>query len=184
MKKSLSNFVVRILLAPLLCSIGLYFFNLDLFLYPLVFGIVIGILNFDKYKTKPLIGLLYGLVGGYLAFFLSYFSFFLLLHLKTTIGEDKANLIAIITAPNLLAPMLVFSVYWFVFKFKKSKFTFLIMALSIIVLMLSCITIYLNINLLGRNSINTNLIWQVIMALAIQLIIYQKEMFPKHKINS
>ncbi len=124
-------------------------------------------------------------MAAYIAFFAAYFSFFLLLSLKNVIGEDKASLISFIIAPNLIAPLLVFIAYRFIYKYEKSKFTLSIVFLSTSLLLTLSVFIFCFIDSLESNmhirSINLFLIWQIIMALALQLIIYQEQILLKRK---
>ena len=63
--------------------------------YPLSFGIIIGLSNWDRYKIHPLLGVLFCLILSYLAFFGGYFSIYITNIVFQSYGELGKNFIII-----------------------------------------------------------------------------------------
>ena len=84
-------------------------------------------------------------------------------------GESK-GFIGFVIGPFIIAPLLVFLSIKFVFGFPKTKQTVIIISTSIVFLVLySCLAFYYEIT--GKPYV----VWQLVMALAVQLLVYQKE---------
>ncbi|MAN28776.1 MAG: hypothetical protein CMH15_12755 [Mesonia sp.] len=71
----------------------------------------------------------------------------------------------------IIAPLLTLYLYSFLFKTRRSSFFYLIAFSSIVILVILVLTKAL----LGNNT-KMFIIWQFIVALALQLILYQKEL--------
>ncbi|KAB1071097.1 hypothetical protein F6U93_01530 [Tamlana haliotis] len=97
---------------------------------------------------------------------------FLLINNNIIMSDDNARELAFIISPFVIAPILVFLAYKLVFNYPKSKITLLIVLFSILLLVLqSCYFFFIAKPIDDANLfLNLYTIWQVIMALALQLI--------------
>ncbi|MGS2761683.1 hypothetical protein [Sinomicrobium sp. M5D2P9] len=173
----------KVIVAPILCFLCLIFIINDLFYYPLSFGLIIGLVNWDIHKFKPIIGVFLSLLISYITFFMAYYSLVVTQRTFEFLGEDSGKILAVITSAFIIAPLLVFFAYKFIFHIPKTNFTFLIIISSVVILVLGFLYFmnYLD-SLPERRDLNKPILnqyslWQIIMALAIQLIIYQKQVF-------
>lgn len=167
--------ICRILLPPILCVFCLYFLIDDLFLYPLTFGLIIGFFNWNFHIYKPLIGVLLSVFVSYLTFFVAYFSLALTAKIFDSFG-DTGNIIALTISTSIIAPILVFYAYKYVFYISKSKLTLQIILISIVLLILESWFFYdgslRNDDIMKTiKIINPYSVWQIIMAIALQLLI-------------
>jgi len=173
----------RIIITPILCVLYIYFIIDDLFYYPLSFGLVIGLINWKFHKYKPFLGVFFSVLVSYASFFIAYFSIIITGEVVGSIldinGDESKGVIAFIISPFIIAPMLVFLSYMFVFNIPKTKLTMYVVLFSVIFLVLQSYFFFYyvdsySIDLSGHKILNPYTIWQIIMALAIQLIINQK----------
>ncbi len=179
---------IKILLAPILCVLSVFIFKLDLDFFPLVFSIVISVINFKKFKTNPFLGSIYSLLLSFSIYVASLsVSLLSIKCFETIFGESVSGLIGTILGTFILAPLLVYEAYRFLFTYTRTKKTIFIISISILVLItLFVLTFYsiikTNYKIFDYNTIDIYCIWQIVVALALQLIIYQKEIF-KSKIR-
>lgn len=174
------------------------FFKLELFgifYYPLSFGLIIAIINWEKNKYNFLSGVFLSLLISHLTFFLSFFSMEFFMHIGKFISGNFNSLMSnnlpreltFTLSAFLLAPILVFWGYKFLFDIRKSRVTIWIVIITIVLLTFQSyfffnLSNFSTNNFNNKNILNPFSIWQIIMALAIQLIIYQtniKEMWKK-----
>ncbi len=146
--------------------------------YPLSFGLVIGIANWKQYKYSPYIGVVISLIISYVAFFIAYASLPVFIELFKFLNINYREVLPIVISSFIIAPLLVFVFYKYLFLFAKSKLTVYIMLCSIISLVIIfCTTVWYHKLTMFKYEFNEALnpytLWQVIMALAIQLIINQ-----------
>ncbi len=178
MRKSILIF--RIILPSILCVLTIKMTNMSIDYYPLSFGLIIALVNWNKYKINYFFGISLCLIFSYIAFFGGYFSIYLTGKIFESLGDYGKNL-ALIVSSSFIAPLLIFLLYRVIFCFFKSSTTYIIIITSIILLSTQ-LYVALNYdktfstNLIDNKIFHPFTIWQVIMALAIQLIIYQKEL--------
>ena len=175
-----ASLIFRVIAPPVVCVLCLVYFVRDFTYYPLVFGLVIGLTNWGYFKYKQILGLVLCLILSYVTFFTGYFSLALTTVIFDFLG-DLGNIIALIISAFIIAPLLVFFAFKFVFKFAKTRFTNLIVTISVFLLALQSYFM-LNVgdsisdDLIDNKFFNPFTTWQIIMALAIQTIIYQNEL--------
>jgi hypothetical protein len=107
-----------------------------------------------------------------------YLRAFLLSYTNIVMSDDSARELAFIISPFIIAPVLVFSAYTYVFNYPRTKNTLKIILSTILILFAySCYFVLIK-NPIDEISmfLNPYTIWQAIMALALQLIHYQIEL--------
>lgn len=159
--------------------------------FPLIFGSVIGLINFRTHKYNPYTGIILSIIVSFATFFIAYFSIWVVIYilnylnelLVIDINDAKILTLSFIISPFIIAPLLVYYGYTFIFNFPKTKFTLLVVLIAILLLILQACFYYYYEDFKNNSAINIYLIWQVIMVLALQLIIYQRELKAlfKHK---
>lgn len=181
------NFSLKILAPSILCAIVIISTKMDLDYYPLSFGLIIGLVNWNYHRNNSYFGVILSLVISYASFIISYASTGLLAEmLKPLLGEDKAGIIALTIFPFVIAPLLVFFSYKLVFNYKiKTKFSKIIL-ISSIILLVTMFYVHYNYSEYGRDQqefnafLNPYTLWQIIVALALQLLLHQKSLVKKH----
>lgn len=166
---------LQIVLPAIVCLLIAYFTKTSIWYYPLSFGLVIGLVNWSSHKNNPLLGTLLVVLVSYASFFASYFGVGFVAYLLDFMKGDEGALLALSIAPNIISPLLLFILFHFIFKIKKNKLRIFVILFSIIFLFFySYIPISLEWYYLHDNRLlNPSVIWQVIMALAIQILIHQ-----------
>jgi len=168
--------IIKIISPSIICALIILLTELPLEYYPISFGLIIGLTNWNLHKYKPYLGVLLSVLASFVSFFIAFYSSFLVENLvdfifKETdyfVGDESRGTLTFIISPFIIAPILVFLVYSYIFNFPKVKRTTMIILISIVLLVLNaCLAFYYGI---GKPYV----FWQVIMALAIQLIVYQK----------
>lgn len=145
-----------------------------------IFAFSIVLFNLRKTKSGRFLSFLMSTAICYAVFFLSIaimglinFIFFMDIDinskgLDTVFGISTADLqFGIIF--SLISPVLMFLAYSILFVFPKSIYVRTVIGISILVLLLGAVIMY---------SLQTNfsfLLWQIVMILALQLILYKKE---------
>ena len=178
----------RIILPAILCASVVFLFgSIEYFKYNSIyfiislFGIILIILNLNKIKYNIIISLVLSLNLCFLVFFSSmaigsgiyYFFKKIILFFRLNITQldniffNSNNIVSI----AIIAPLLTLYLYSFLFKTRRSSFFYLIAFSSIVILVILVLTKAL----LGNNT-KMFIIWQFIVALALQLILYQKEL--------
>jgi hypothetical protein len=176
MKNSFINF--KIVLPSIICFLLIRIAKIPFSFYPLSFGLIIGIINWNVHKYNPYLGAISSVIISYTAFYIAYFSFVITGGIVSFMG-DSGSVLGLTISTYVIAPILVFLFYKFIFKMSNSKLTMLIVIISIFVLVLQNYFFYSNE--LNKESLNSFTAWQIVMALALQLIIYQKEIFKTKK---
>lgn len=172
--------LLKIILPPIICAVILISTKIGIEYYPLSFGLVIGFINWNNHKNGLFIGIILSLLASYLSFFIAYFTVPLSFQIfKPLLGQDIGGVTALTISTFILAPLLVFFSYKFVFNYSKTKITKYIILFTIFILILvSFLFAFFSdsqyIRYLKSIRLDHYTIWQMIMALAIQLIIYQK----------
>ena len=159
----------------MICFILIRIIKVPFNIYPLSFGLIIGLTNWNMHKYKPFLGVLLSIFVSYLAFFIAYFSFALTGSIFSFMKGDSGNILGLTISTYIIAPLLVFLLYKTVFKIINSKITFFIITISIFLL----IVLFYLCNLIGLidESLDSYTIWQIIMISALQLIINQTKIF-------
>lgn len=172
----------RFVLPSALCTFVLYFIQDYFIYYPLVFGLIIGFANWNSHKYKIFVGIILSVLSSYISFFIGYFSIGFTIEIVSSmfnyISEDAKGRIAFMIAPFIISPLILFLLYTFVFKIPKTRFTTFIIIFTFILLISQSYFFYY-IDAFSINSSNTKILnpytmWQIIMALAIQLLVSQK----------
>jgi len=171
--------LLKVLLPAVMCFILIRIIEIPFSFYPLSFGLIIGVVNWSFHKYKPILGVSLSVFVSYIAFFVAYFSFAITGKLLGFIDRNSGSVLALTISAYVIAPLLVFYGYRFVFDGPKAKITAFIIMLSIIILVLQSYLFYYNE--LNQKSINAFAGWQIIMSLALQLIICQKELKASFK---
>ncbi|MAN28780.1 MAG: hypothetical protein CMH15_12735 [Mesonia sp.] len=150
-------------------------------MFPLIFTLVIGLININKFKFNFLKSLLLCVFFSYLSFFVGYFGSFFLGKLLGGFG-DLGNISAIIISAFIISPILLYYSYSYIFELFKTKFNIYVMTITLtLMFIISFYTFYImdyisDNNFFDTKLLNPFLLWQVIMALALQLILHQKEL--------
>lgn len=177
---------LKIIIPSVICILGLPFIeNIDF--YPLLFGIVIGIINWNAHKFKPLIGCFLSIVISYTSYGIGLLSFAFYLFILEFLNENMNYAVTIdihgaygyILAPFIIAPIVLFLLYKFVFDIPKTNITSFTIVISIVLLTTQSYFLIIENNYTFQTEKfviwDPYVIWQVVMALALQVIIYQNE---------
>ena len=153
---------------------------------PLIFGFIIGLFNSKFYKWKvyfyrPLQVIITSILISYLSFLFTMYSFPLLapvledlvILLKITNNKNNITLEILINYwVFAVAPIVVFFVYKIIFYYPKKMLTVIILLITLLIFGMMGYFSYHNF---GKISYVIHLLWQPLMALALQLILYQEE---------
>ncbi|MDE1208440.1 hypothetical protein [Tenacibaculum larymnensis] len=178
----------KIILPSIICTLIIVTTQISIEYYPISFGLVLGLINWKNYKFNPYLGLFFTIIISFVCFLLAYISFPLLSTiLKPLLGEDLSSFISIEIAAFVIGPLLVFFSYSYIFNYPKKSIITRNIILGVIIILVFVSTLFF---ILPDSKITTLLkdiklrhytIWQIVMALGIQLIIYQKEIFFRLK---
>lgn len=180
----------RVILPAILSSAIVFILEGNLWLAPLIFGLIVGLVNWKVDKYNQFFGCLFSVFLSYVVFALGWFGAgfwkYILEYLFGNIfsKNDIFNLTFLITT-FIIAPLLIYLLYRLLFKFPMTIFTLFATVFSIIILV--CIVLFLPIgddkqNLMSNFSVWHVIIWQLIVIMTLQIMIVQKEIF-KHKRN-
>lgn len=177
--------LLKIILAPIICILIIITTQIGIEYYPLSFSLVIGFINCNNHKYGLFIGIVLSLLASYISFIIAFFSVYLFVEVFTLfLEQDNGGVTALMFSSFILAPLLVFFLYKFVFSYSLTKIGKYIIFTSVFILI---IVFYLydfkNFNFLKKIRLDHYVIWQFVMALAIQLIIYQKEIWNNKKLE-
>lgn len=181
---SLSNriiFVSKIILPSIICAFLFRLFKIDIGYHVLIFGLIIIQFNYNKIKYNFLVSNILSVLLSYITFFISialYFSIgyiimqFIELDELDGIGLCGYNLkeLIFLVPVAIISPRLMFISYQILFNIKKTKFSKKIQLMTVLSLVL--------FGLMNHSFTDdySSIAWQFIMALALQLILYQKEL--------
>jgi hypothetical protein len=119
-----NNYYLKIILPSILCFIVIITIKMDIEYYPLSFGLIIGFINWNNHKYGISIGIFLSLLASYTSFFIAFFTFPLLFEaFKLLFGEDTGSVTALAISSFIIAPLLVFFLYKYVFHYSKTKIT-------------------------------------------------------------
>jgi len=180
--------VGRVILPAILCAFFVFLFEkLEYFKYNSIyfvissFGIITVLLNLKKIKYNIVISLILSLnlcffvffvsmaIGGGIFYFLEKIMSFFSLNI-----EESSNILFNsnnITSIAIIAPLLMFYLYSFILKINRSRFFYITIFSSIVILIVLGLT-----KVLFGNNVKMFIVWQFIVALALQLILYQEEL--------
>lgn len=182
------SILARILSPSLLLILINVFLKIGIEYYPLSFSLVLIIFNWKKNKGGMFFGLISIIILSYISFFIAYFSIYLLHEIfKLFQFQTYSGIVSIAVSSFIIAPILVFFSFKFIFNYSNTKITYRIILISLFFLIIvSCIFYYFNdneiIKFLKNNKLDHYTFWQVIMALAIQFLTFQKSIWRKEKI--
>ncbi|MCD9583914.1 hypothetical protein [Tenacibaculum maritimum] len=173
------NLLLKIFLAPLLCIISLYFIRISFEYHSLSFALITSMINLKKMKLNLIKGIILNIIFSFIIFIGGYtISLFLMSALEPLFGEDLSGFIGMLIGTYILAPIALFSTYKFIFIWTRGKLTNNIIVVSIIILIFFNFLIYINII---PYKVNNYLIWQLIISLVLQLVLYQKKIITLFK---
>ena len=165
--------------------------NTPIYIMPLFFGIVIGAFNYKYYRYKiyfnqTVQAILISIIISYACFYFAVFSFVLIAYfldclylidlLPKMLGKESRASLSICLAMNLVAPLSLLFAYKRVFTVTKGKTKNGV----ITVVLTTILTVLLSFFYYNINSI-VLLLWMPLVALSLQLVIYQKEIISNFK---
>jgi hypothetical protein len=176
------NIYIKIIMPSVICTLFLSIKSIEDIQYSiLLFGFVIGVFNRNVHKYEMDLGAFLSILVSCISYGLGMLSYFGALYLidffnfETMLNKEIGGVFLLLSSV-VIAPLLLFNLYKFVFKIPKTKNTNWIIIISIILL------VVLSQFFTFKDSKTDDvyriffIIWQVIMALALQLILYQKEL--------
>lgn len=192
--------VLKLVLPSILCVLCLlclrlaneFFGDHMLTLLPVSFGLIIGLANWRSHRLNPIMGTLLGVGLSYVIFVVGYFGFgmiggavtYLFKDTGYFVSSDSQFTLAIVISAFIMTPILVLFVYKFLFRILGTSFFYKVVLATV---MLLALVGYLAFTYGGSiykspavNSIlNPFVLWQVIMAFAIQLVVVHNEPFAE-----
>ena len=172
----------KIIIPSIICVALIYFFKVYIdFQFILTFGLVIIIFNKEKTKHNFILCLLYSIILCFLVLFLSMgihsgFTYFIknLLMIDLKRNPILGDILALIPI-SIISPILMCYSYSLLFNIEKTKYFFIIKWISVFIL------IVLGLTKILFEKDRYFMSWQFVMALALQLILYQKELIALFK---
>lgn len=197
MNSSLLNNILlsgRVILPSIICSLTTLILMKTYwsYMFILTFSVIILLFNYRKIKRNFLASFFLLAVLSYTVFFLSIgiegltkYLFFMEFNIDkkvdgSILGIDKNVLLSLISIA-IISPILMYNVYTIIFKIEKTNYYNYIKWISIIL-----IIGFGQTRIAYKNNYDYMfMVWQFVMALALQLILYQKELKalfkPKNK---
>jgi len=174
--------VSRVILPAIICALLILILKQYMeYQFILIFGIAIILFNYGKTRYNFILSFLLSVILSYGVFFLAILIPGVIGFLAMGGGLDgkkpemilgvNMNSFFYITTVAIIAPLFMFYCYRILFKTEKIKYFNLIKWVSVVVLLIFGVT---NVYSVMEDSIL--IYWQVVMALALQLILYQKEL--------
>jgi len=147
-------------------EIALYFYQ------PITFGLIIGLVFWKFFTSNPLINLCLGIGGCLVCYLIGYVGIFLI--------GDVENRITPLVSMFIVAPLLTFLLYGYLFKIPITRFTTTVIILTPVILIVYAYCLHTaprNINqyLTNHKIFNALQMWQIVMAIAIGLLVNQKQ---------
>ena len=169
----------KILLPAILCS-GVIFLTLtSVGYYPVIFGLVVGVVNWKSHKYNPALAIIYITIASYISFFIGLYLIGPIGEIFAFLGNDLRAQLGLQISPYVISPCLLFIFLSYIYGLKRDNFFFIIMILSIIIL--------LTIINLFRGSFNFEfqttefylpfVVWPVIISIGFQMALYREELF-------
>ncbi|WP_345273401.1 hypothetical protein [Flaviramulus aquimarinus] len=171
--------VLRVILPSMLCAILIHITNISLEYSTLSFGLIIGLINWGGHKYKPLLGVLLSVLASFVSFIIAYLSFAVTGAIFSFMDGDSGSVFGLAISTSIIAPLLLFFSCTFVFKIPKTRLTKLVIIFSLIILVSQSYLHYyidsLSIDFPNYKILKPYTIWQMVMALALQLLLNQIE---------
>ena len=183
--------ILSILLPSIILFVIQYFLEMNIltnapaYLMPLFFGIVIGVFNYKYYRHKIYLNqtaqaILISIIISYACFYFAMFSYVLIVYsfgylidlLPITLGKGSISNFSICLVISLVAPLSLLFAFKSVFTEPKGKTKKAIITAILAVL--------LSFFYYTTNSI-VFLLWMPLVALSLQLVIYQKQIISNFK---
>ena len=170
---------LKLFVTPFLSIAILSLIDYDLAFYPLAFSLVLSISNYQKFKYPLALGILLSVLFAYLALlggWLTHGILYKVIHFLNIpndvhIGDWFYTDVAFCMAVFLVAPILTYTFYKYLFKNARSRLSTIIFASTIWILFI----LSLFNNNLEREFFNMFNIWQLIIIFGMQLMINQDE---------
>ena len=166
----------KIILLPIICAVIIYFFKIYIdFQFIVTFGILIILFNKNKTKHKLNLSFIYSIILSFLVLIISMGVGNIIYIIKdelfiNLLPNDYLKRFHIIPK-SIVSPLLMFYSYKLLFKIENTNYFRVIKWTSVFLLIILGFT-----NLFFVNEY-LFILWQFIMALALQLILYEKEIF-------
>lgn len=169
-----------------------YLLSSPAYLMPLFFGIVLGFFNYKFYKhkiyfNKAIQVVLISVIVSFFCFVLAAFLFPLLANIinflfegfSITFGKESIARLSLFFVIYFIAPLILVWTFKWIFIYPKGRTTNFLIIISLLVFTLFGYFFYYK-NIIGYEL---SLLWMPLMALSLQLILYQKELKAlfKHK---
>ncbi|GAB1308027.1 hypothetical protein KH5_07100 [Urechidicola sp. KH5] len=171
---------LKILLPGIICVLVLFLTNMSIWYYPITFGLVIGLLNFRRHVYQPFIGVLLSLAASLVSFWAAYFCLGVFTSLRKKLYTNNEIIVddltfydALIT-PFVITPLLTFFFYRHVFKIGISRSGFFVIIASVLLLILVFSFFWFYLQEFNFSNKLPYMIWQLIMATALQILINKK----------
>ena len=173
---------IKIILPSVLCLLIIYITKMPIWFYPLLFGFIVGLINWKVHRYKPYIGLFLCIISSLVSFWLAIFCVGIFSNFREFILNNTDIMISesikmydVFIPPFIVAPLLVFFLFRFIFFFPKTKFSLYVIISSILLLILDFLFFWNYPKKDDYFKMLPYIIWQFIMALSLQLILYQDE---------
>lgn len=174
---------IRLLLPLIFCIINVYLSKESDYMFYVLFVIIIIIFNLNKSKFNSIKSFLYAFLISFLVICISIVSYFIIGYLVDLIIDNEfikiinlniqlVDLIYLFQI-SILSSILFIYGYKFVLKISFTKFTYMIIFITILLLLIFGIN---EMKHGKRYFFGLLEFWQIIMAFAIQLILYQNEL--------
>lgn len=163
------NNIFSILTPCLVCFSLIFFFNIGISYYPLIFAVVIAAFNLRHYKVNKYLGVFLSILFSYLVFFLSVRSFIvidtifdsLIKFFKINLNHESIGFSKLVFIISVISPLLLMFSFSYLFDLFQKSISKWIIILSILLLI---IITYLK---LGHMYLN----WIVIISILTQSLI-------------
>ncbi len=172
--------IIKIGLLPMLCLILIYFSKVYIDFQDIItFAVLIIVFNKNKTRKNFTLSLLYSIIFSFLVLILSMGVGKIIIEIKDEAFVNSVSNTYLkqfhIIPKSIVSPLLMFYVYKLLFDIKTTRYSKVIKWVAIIVL---CI---LGMTGLFLTNLYLFMSWQFVMALSLQLIIYQKEVTMVYK---
>lgn len=156
------------LLSPLICVLCFFILNISIEVYPLIFGAVIGLVNWKSLKINKILGVILSVIFCYITIYLGYLSFVLLGNIVE--GNEGLIVISLMISTTIISPLLLLLFYKTILKITMSRLNYLIIIVGVLFLIIA-FNVFYSKAVGVTNSINIYSLWTVIVSLMIQLLL-------------
>lgn len=185
-----STIFFKVLLPTILCVLITYFAGGGLLFGPLLFGLIVGLVNWNLHKYDPFFGCLFSIILSYIVFAIGWFGLDFWKHIIEYILDDiffKNNIsssdLAFLITTFVIAPLLIYLLYKILFKIPMGKFTLLIIISSIFILIFISVLLTddKKYHIISNFNVWQVINWQLIVMLSLQFMINQKNILKSEK---